>query len=400
MPAPAMPSKILLVSRNLPPLVGGMERLNLHIVQALASHASVTVVGPAGCADSLPRGVTANETRSSRLGRFLLGAFWRASVAVFRDRFEWLLAGSGLTAPIVWFAARLRGGRCAVYLHGLDIVVPHPVYRRLWLPLIRRIDLCLTNSRNTARLAEQAGVPAERIRILHPGVDLVDIPMREPSLAWRQRHGLERSKVMLSVGRLTRRKGLLEFVEQALPAIIREHPDAIVVVIGNEAPDALAGGARGISEEIRQAAERQGLSAHLRLLGLSGQADLDAAYAAADVLIFPVKSMTNDVEGFGMVAIEAAAHGLPTVAFAAGGVPDAVLPGVSGWLAPPGDYGTFAALVGRVLDASTSTIQAEGCRHFAEDFAWPLFGGRLRHLLGYGEVLLQEPSEPHKEVQA
>lgn len=373
--------KILLVSRNLPPLVGGMERLNLHIVQALASHADVTVVGPAGCADSLPRGVRASETRSSRLGRFLLGAFWRATRAALRERFDWLLAGSGLTAPIVWFAARVRGGRCAVYLHGLDIVVPHRVYRWLWLPLIRRMDLCLTNSLNTARLAEQAGVPAARIRILHPGVDMVTTPPREAAVAWRDRQGLAGRKVMLSVGRLTRRKGLLEFVERTLPTVVAEHPDAALVVIGNEAPDALAGSALGISREIHRAAERLGLSENLRLLGACDQAELEAAYAAADVLVFPVKEVKGDVEGFGMVALEAAAHGLPTVAFGAGGVPDAVSHGMSGWLVSPGDHQAFATYLVQVISGGASTINAGTCRSVAEKFAWPVFDKQLRHLL-------------------
>ena len=100
-----------------------------------------------------------------------------------------------------------------------------------------------------------------------------------------------------------------------------------------------------------------------------------------------------------MVAIEAAAHGLPTVAFAAGGVPDAVAPGISGWLASPDDYATFADRVCQVLDAGKSTIRPEDCRGFAAEFAWPVFGARLRSQLGLPGVQPEVPEDHEKSTR-
>lgn len=381
--------RLLFISRNLPPLIGGMERLSQHIVLELASRADLEVIGPPGCRAFLPSGADVREIGSSRLGRFLIGAAWRVFRAALVGRFDWVIAGSGLVAPIALLAARLRRGRCAVYLHGLDIVVEHRMYRWVWLPLIRRIDLCLVNSRNTADLAMRAGVPAERIHVLHPGVTSVPTVNSDVAEAWRDRLGLKGKKVMLSVGRLTRRKGLLEFVESALPAIVARNPQAVLVVIGNEAPDALAGRAEGIGTQIREAASRRGLEDHLKMLGPCDQAELDAAYQASDLLVFPVRPMKGDVEGFGMVAVEAAAHGLPTVAFSVGGVSDAVETGASGWLADPGDYATFAAYVSEALSAAASPVTSASCRQFAQRFAWSLFGQRLR------KYLQIDPSNSH-----
>ena len=103
------------------------------------------------------------------------------------------------------------------------------------------------------------------------------------------------------------------------------------------------------------------------------------AYMAADVMIFPVQEIPGDIEGFGMVAIEAAAHNLPTVAFAVGGVPDAVNDGISGSLITPGDNESFALETIKFLDPHSRLRTTS--RQFAESFCWQAFGQRLRSIL-------------------
>jgi phosphatidylinositol alpha-1,6-mannosyltransferase len=103
------------------------------------------------------------------------------------------------------------------------------------------------------------------------------------------------------------------------------------------------------------------------------------AYMAADVLVFPVQEIPGDIEGFGMVAIEAAAHNLPTVAFAVGGVPDAVRDGISGALVARGDNESFARATIKFLDPR-SGLRTDS-RQFAESFCWQKFGQRLRSIL-------------------
>jgi phosphatidyl-myo-inositol dimannoside synthase len=122
--------------------------------------------------------------------------------------------------------------------------------------------------------------------------------------------------------------------------------------------------------------------AHVRLLGAVDDQTLSDAYFGADVMVFPVLNLPGDVEGFGMVAIEAAAHGLPTVAFAIGGVPDAVADGESGWLVAPGDNGAFAKKVLALLDVPQRDEFAECCRHHAGRFEWSEFGQRLQMAVG------------------
>jgi phosphatidylinositol alpha-1,6-mannosyltransferase len=373
--------RVLFLTRNLPPLRGGMERLNKHMVIELADTYSVKIIGPVGSLSQLPATVSVKELPIRPLWLFL----WRMLVSSLRSAFKEkpsvVLAGSGLTAPFAVLAARLTGGCCVIYAHGLDLVVKHRLYRAVWLPFLRRGDLCIVNSNNTARLAESIGVPGERIAIIHPGVVMPDDTRRGNGADFRMRHELIAKKLLLSVGRLTPRKGLLEFIQFAMPNIVKDNSNAVLVIVGDEAPDALKGSGIGITPRLRSCIQEHGLDKHVLIMGACAESELCAAYEAADVCIFPVRDIPGDIEGFGMVAVEAASHGLPTVAFDVGGISDAVSEGQSGHLIPGGDYDAFAAQVTRVLTLGKTLAVRESCRQFAAGFEWRYFGAKLRQQL-------------------
>lgn len=371
------PARLFLITRNLPPLRGGMERLNARMAHELAMRYEVTVFAPKGSQDDLGRGVAMRVAPFGGVAMFLLWSLFVAPIAAMRLRPAWILGGSGLVAPIVRIASLVSRARGALYLHGLDIVVDHPVYRHLWVPFIRRAHLCVTNSRNTARLACEAGVATGRLVIVSPGVELPTPDTPSPVAGFRERHALGDGPLLLSVGRLTARKGLGEFVAQGFADVLAAHPSATLLVIGDDAPDALSTRHGAGRRQVTDAVRRLGMDERVRFLGPVSEDELRAAYETSDLHLFPVRDLPGDVEGFGMVAIEAAAHGLPTVAFASGGVPDAVAEGVSGHLVAPGDYPALARAVLDVIRAGRASFDM-GARAFAAGFAWPRFGERLR----------------------
>jgi glycosyltransferase involved in cell wall biosynthesis len=182
------------------------------------------------------------------------------------------------------------------------------------------------------------GVGADRLRTIPRGVDLEIFDpqriggQRVATLAaeWRLPDG---APVVMLPGRLTRWKGGLDFVA----AIGRlGHPEICAVLVGAEQH-------RGFRREIEAAIGRHGLGPQFRLV--EDCRDMPAAYMLADVVV----SASTSPEGFGRIAAEAQAMGRPVVATDHGGSRETVVPGVTGWLTPPGDPAALAAAIGAAL---------------------------------------------------
>lgn len=374
---PTRPTRFLIVTRNLPPLVGGMERLNWHMAQELSGRGEVHVVGPQGAAALCPPGVQCTEVPLQPLWKFLACSTAKALCVAKSWKPDRILAGSGLTAPAAWLSARAVGSLASVYLHGLDAAVRHPIYQAIWHPVIRRMDNVIVNSRPTADLARAIGVDPQRVSVVHPGVQLPHEPQPRHMLCdFRKRHSLGKARILISVGRLTTRKGLREFVEKSLPAIIKQQPDTLLMVIG-DAPDNSLHATVQTRESIQAVADAAGIGEKIRFLGMiTDPVELAAAYECAALHVFPVRSLVGDPEGFGMVAVEAAAHGVPTVAFATGGVVDAVAHGCSGYLVESDDYASFSKKVLEILAESSSLWEVKA-KSFSESFSWEKFGEKI-----------------------
>jgi phosphatidylinositol alpha-1,6-mannosyltransferase len=356
-----------------------MERLGRHIVEAFSESFEVHVIGPDGCRRYLPSNVTCIEVPVQPLGVFLCKAAFHAlrEAAAFEP--DITFAGSALTAPMAWVSARLARARSYAYVHGLDLVAPHAAYRLIWLPYVRLLDGVVANSRATSKIAEQVGVASERIRVVHPGVTMPE-PLDGAGGWFRSTYGVGERPMLLSVGRLTRRKGLTHFVSRVLPRIAREKPNVCLCIVGDVPKGALIAQAEA-PEQILRTARLAGVSQNVCWLGYLPDQVLHTAYAASDVHVFPVQELPNDPEGFGMVALEAAAWGTPTVAYAVGGVVDAVAHGVSGFLVEPGDSAAFAEAV---LGLMERPMHRQKVRRFAESLAWPRFNKAIVHAVGDG----------------
>ena len=368
--------RILLITRNLPPLVGGMERLNWHMADELSKYAEVKVVGPTGAAAVKPKNIQVLESPLKPLVLFMLIALCKAFWTAVCFKPNVIIAGSGLTAPLVWLVSRLTGAKAVVYLHGFDITAAHWVYQKIWVPFFKRMDCVIVNSTPTKILALNVGVLEKDISIAHPGVTLpVIVQPLNAIQSFKKKYNLEHKKILLSVGRLTTRKGLKEFVENSLAYIVQQEPDVVLVVVGESPKNSLGAGLQ-TREEILEAAKKNQIENHILFLGvITDNEQLATIYEAADIHVFPVRYIPNDPEGFGMVAVEAAAHGTPTVAFATGGIVDAVAEGVSGYLVEKNNYSQLSK---QVITLLANPLPKENIQDFARQFEWGRFGSKVK----------------------
>lgn len=352
-----------------------MERLNDYLFQSLTGKFERALVGPRGCQHHVSNAPVV-DIATNPVPVFVLSCTYQACKLARQWKPDLIIAGSGVAALPARIAAKQARVPLLTLVHGLDIIYPSKVYQYGFVPSIRGSDWVLANSANTRRLAIDAGIAEKRIVILNPGVSIPTLSNIDHESSQKEQVG---KKILLSVGRLVRRKGIAAFIRHSLPSIVSKQPQVVYWVAG-EASDFASGRQDAIKVEIEQAITDTGLQDHVVLLGRVTDEQLADIYAQADVHVFPILDLPGDVEGFGMVAVEAAAYGVATVAFEVGGVSDAVECGVSGTLVKPEDYPAFSASVLERLDVSRDTSVAEQCIQFAQSFSWDRYGKALNKI--------------------
>lgn len=228
-----------------------------------------------------------------------------------------------------------------------------------------------TRSRIAAALTPEA---AARMVQLPPGVDEKTFHPGSGGDLVRHRLGLSDRPVVVCVSRLVPRKGQDTLI-RAMPAILAAVPDTVLLVVG--------GGP--YENDLRQLAAGAGVEGSVRFTGSVPWAELPAHYGAGDVFAMPCRTRRGglDVEGLGIVYLEASATGLPVVAGDSGGAPDAVLDGETGWVVRGGSPEESAERIVTLLqDPELRRRMGERGRAWVEErWRWDLLAERLVALL-------------------
>jgi phosphatidylinositol alpha-1,6-mannosyltransferase len=252
----------------------------------------------------------------------------------------------GAAAPLGLLAPALRdaGVRHLVgATHGHETGwVALPGARQLMRRIASGLDVLTYISDYTRdRLAPALGA-VTRMAQLPPGVDVDRFTPDADGAPVRERYGLGTAPVVACVSRLVSRKGQ-DVLVAAWPRVLARHPDARLLLVG--------GGP--LEEGLRRAVAARGLERSVVLTGPVPPEQLPEHYAAGDVFAMPCRTRRGglDVEGLGMVYLEAAACGRPVVAGTSGGAPETVQEGVTGHVvADPRSPEAVAAVVGGLLD--------------------------------------------------
>lgn len=347
--------RLLFVSHSVPPAgaslsnIGGMQRVAADLYRALGEHPEVEL-------DAL-------LLRTSwRLTHVLTGPFLGRLLVeiprtVRRYGIDVVLHSSMVTASaMIPVQGKLRayGARTAAIVHGRDVTLPNPVYQRLVPRVFGAVDLVLPVSRATGEACLQRGLTPEKLRVIPNGIDMdrfeapVDRATAREKFA-AEGYGLPEDALLLcSVGRQVERKGFTWFIDQVLPGL----PENVHYWLAGEGPEA---------ERIREVISARGLARRVRLLGRVSEADLHRLYSAADLFAMPNIPVPGDMEGFGVVMLEAGLCGLPTVAANLEGVRDVITSGENGHLVESGNAAAFAEVI-RTYHADRDLLRRDGLR--------------------------------------
>ena len=206
-----------------------------------------------------------------------------------------------------------------------------------------------------------------------PGIDVEHFSPQDSS-SLRRELGIDSEKVIVSVGRLVHRKGQDHLIE-AMPEILKNVPDAHLLMVG-QGP---------YLEHLAKLVAIHKVENHVSFIGRIQYAELPRFICAGDLFAMPSRSRLAglEVEGLGIVYLEASACGLPVVAGNSGGAPDAVVEGVTGLVVDGTNNGQIAAAIISLLNdpQRAQTMGAAGRQWIIENWRWELWSTRFNHLL-------------------
>lgn len=349
--------RVLLVTPDYPPARGGIQYL-LHGVVRHATRVRFRVVALGDVAGVVDEGGVMTRRIRSRGPRH--GSVAQLSAAALSEIHAWrpnvVLSGHIVTAPV----AHATGVPFVQYLYAKEVA--HR--RRLASFAVRHASASIVLGEHGRSLALAVGAPPERIHAIPPGIDLPGPPSTTPR---------DRAATIVNVARLEDRYKGFEVLVRALPLIRSRVPDATLTLVGD-------GELRGSLEALARA---NGCGDSVRCVGAVTDAQRDALLASATVFAMPSRvPVDSGGEGFGIVYLEAGAHGTPVVAGDSGGARDAVLDGQTGLLVAPESHIEVAeAISGLLLDRELAARLGAAGRAWAEQFGWPSVTRRVEDVL-------------------
>lgn len=373
--------KILLITNDLGPRAGGIETFILGLLDQLDGSQIIIY--------------TAAQKDSEEFDAQLIA---RTGIEIIRDKSSILLPSPqvnrricevmrayqseiiwfGAAMPLAWMSGYLRrnGARRIIAItHGHEVWwAKLPPFRNIFTRSTRSIDVLTFLGEFTRNAMVKRVNPNCQLVQIAPGISIdhfIPGPPAESLLEELQLHG---KQVLLSVGRLVHRKGQDKLLE-ALPEILLKHPDVVLVLVGV--------GPR--QKKLEQLVKRYQLAQYVRFVGRVNYEKLPEYFRLADLFVMPSRSrfFGLEVEGLGIVYLEASASGVAVLAGNSGGAPDAVLVGQTGLIVDGRKVEQIARVVSELLDQPQRLAQlgAAGRRWTEQTWSWQIWGDRFKKVL-------------------
>lgn len=326
--------KTLLLTENFPPKKGGSGRWFWELYSRLPNDKVLIV------ANDTPEGREFDKTHELDIVRIELestewglastkglGFYWETIRKVLKlikgHGIEEVHCGRVIPEGVIARALKLlAGARYNCFVHGEDVetAATSREHSLLVKNVCKNASMLICNSENTANIVRKLGFDSgSKCEVLHPGVDTSRFEVAAPDTSFRQQMGWSGKRVLLTVGRLQRRKGQ-DFLIKSMPALLKEFPDLFYAVVG-----------RGeCYDELISLVDQHKLHDNVCVYPDMDDEALIKCYQQCDIFILPNRTIDNDIEGFGMVLVEAQVCGKPVIAGDSGGTRETMNIGKTG----------------------------------------------------------------------
>jgi len=367
--------RTLVVTNDFPPRVGGVQQYVWNLVRNLPAK-RIAVLAP-----NWPGWKEHDAAAKLAVHRWPAQTLWptedlqRRVAALIREHdAELVLFGHGFPLPVMGPALARRGTPYVVLTHGAEVWLGRtPAVASSMRAAFHRAAAVTAVSHWTAEALKGLAPPGRPMPVLHPGVDAQRFSPAADASKVRERYGLGDRTVTLCVSRLVPRKGQ-DVLIAAMPLVRALVPDAVLLIVGD-----------GPYAERLHTEAVGAPKGSVVFAGEVDQEELPGHYAAGDVFAMPCRSRWGglEVEGFGIVFLEAAATGKPAVAGRSGGADEAIVDEVTGVLVEGHEPKAVALAIGRLLrdPARMAKMGAAGRARIEEEFTWPKRTRRLAEIL-------------------
>jgi phosphatidylinositol alpha-1,6-mannosyltransferase len=354
--------RILYVSHTHPPEgaildnVGGMQRVSQQLIWELHRKDEVEVF-------TETVNVSGEGTIALNTTSFLLNQLFKLPHKVREYNADIVLFSSMVTASLAYFVRNSVDVPMVTINHGRDVTLPVKIYQWFVPKIFASLDGVISVSRATRKECIKRGMDPEKGAALPNGFDfekLSTFPDKEESREQLQQHfqiPLEDKFMLLTVGRKVKRKGHEWFIREVMPKLDKE----VVYVTVGDGPE---------FDSIRTAAEQSLYADRIFLLGRQPDEVLKQAYAAADLFIMPNIPVEGDMEGFGIVLLEANMARTPAVAADLEGIKDVITQGKNGYRVPTLEAEQFADKVHAMLSNKLEPFAKQTRNYVQEQFSW------------------------------
>ncbi|MBL4631741.1 MAG: glycosyltransferase family 4 protein [Paraglaciecola sp.] len=371
-----MNKKVLVLTENFPPISGGSGRWFWELYSRLPKEQYLIL------ADDIDGAAQFDKTHELNILRMPLKSSQWGFKSIRGLKFYWRVLRQirkiikqhnithihcgrviheGVTA---WLLKIITGTPYLCFIHGEDVetAATSGELNLMVKQVCKHADILICNSHNSANIVKRLHYAGdEKIEVLHPGVDAsLFVPSADDEV-FKQQMGWQGRKVIITVGRLQARKGQ-DMMLRATALLKEQFPEILYAVIGRG----------GCLDSLQALSTELGINDHVQFLTEVTDPQMIQCYQQSDIFILPNRTIDNDIEGFGMVLVEAQSCGKPVIAGDSGGTKETMCLNESGYVIDCTDEKLISTTIAKLLadPAKREKMGQIGRRHVESQLDW------------------------------